>query len=76
VSVRLMGPRGIAEFKYSESTLTVSCAKPTCDWWIDVDCVARETWEWTAATHECRAPWIGFTRYTIRPERPTGRRTS
>ena len=53
------------------------CGRRLCDWWIDVsfqdtsdDSRAVEE----AATHRCTAPWRGYEAYSIRPEKPKGRR--
>jgi hypothetical protein len=46
-----------------------------CGWWIDTRHTDPRDAQWEAVTHECAAPWKGFARYTIRPDRPKGRRT-
>ena len=73
---RLMGPRGIMDFVEYSDTFRVVCAVPECSWYLDYRGLPKPEVEALAVYHRCVTRWLGFTRYTIRPERPTGRRTA
>lgn len=72
----LIGPFGPVKIRTWErgGLDFMGCAKLGCEWFIEHSYLALHEALEMAVTHECGAPWRGFERYTIRPERPKGRR--
>lgn len=71
------GVRPVAHEADGRGNEKFRCGRRLCDWWIDVsfqDTTPNGLVMQAAATHRCKAPWRGFERYTIGPEKPKGRR--
>jgi hypothetical protein len=72
--VKLIGPRGFMTVEWSLDNSRLKCC--ACSWFMDATFMGDEQAYNITVMHDCPSWWKGYARYTIRPNRPTGRRTA